>query len=95
MGDLAGEGRQEEPTQTACQGTSRWRWLPRTEKQNACSKPEWVSLRLQMVGEGPAIFPLGCGASRARVPHGPERGFFGRDAVGCRHLSWFGSWTQV
>lgn len=30
---------------------------PRTEKKNACSKPEWVSLRLQMVGEGLAFSP--------------------------------------
>lgn len=40
-------------------------------KKNACSKPEWVSLRLQMVGEGSAS-PRGCGASRASVPHNPE-----------------------
>ena len=69
-GRLGLRGAQKEPKARAGQGASRWRWL-RRQKKNACSKPEWVSLRLQMVGEGSAS-PRGCGASRASVPHSPE-----------------------
>lgn len=31
---------------------------PEDKKKNACSKPEWVSLRLQRAGEEFATFPL-------------------------------------
>lgn len=62
--ELAGVRKAGASGQSACHVTSRWRWLPRTEK-NACSKPEWVSLRLLRAEEGFDTFRLGCGASRA------------------------------
>lgn len=55
--ELAGCWEAAASRHSACRVTSRWRWLP-GQKKNACSKPEWVSLRL-LREEGFDTFPLG------------------------------------
>lgn len=60
------------PEQSLIPGRQQVALAAEDRKKNACSRPEWVSLRLQMVvgegGGGFVIFSLGCRASRASRP---------------------------
>lgn len=69
MGGRVGEGRQphrELAGRARARAPAGGAGSRGQKKKNACSKPVWVSLRLQKAGEEFATFP------RAAEPHVPE-----------------------